>query len=44
VIEMVNQGDLPAAGFLKQEHIPLDRFLRTRNGRLYEATHGGSAR
>jgi saccharopine dehydrogenase (NAD+, L-lysine-forming) len=44
VIEMVNQGDLPATGFLKQEHIPLDSFLRTRNGRLYEATHGGSAR
>ena len=43
VIEMVNQGDLPATGFLKQEHIPLDPFLRTRNGRLYEATHGGSA-
>jgi len=43
VIEMVNQGDLPATGFLKQEHIPLDPFLRTRNGRLYEATHAGSA-
>jgi saccharopine dehydrogenase (NAD+, L-lysine-forming) len=44
VIEMVNQGDLPATGFLKQEHIPLDPFLRTRNGRLYEATHAGRAR
>jgi saccharopine dehydrogenase (NAD+, L-lysine-forming) len=43
VIEMVSQGDLPATGFLKQEHIPLDLFLRTRNGRLYEATRGGSA-
>jgi saccharopine dehydrogenase-like NADP-dependent oxidoreductase len=43
VIEMVNQGDLPATGFLKQESIPLDPFLRTRNGRHYEATHGGSA-
>ena len=43
VIELVNQGDLPATGFLKQEHIPLGRFLRTRNGRLYEATRAGSA-
>jgi saccharopine dehydrogenase-like NADP-dependent oxidoreductase len=37
VIEMVNRGDLPATGFLKQEHIPLKAFLRTRTGRLYEA-------
>jgi hypothetical protein len=43
VIEMVNQGDLPATGFLKQEHIPLEPFLRTRNGSLYEATRAGAA-
>jgi saccharopine dehydrogenase (NAD+, L-lysine-forming) len=37
VIEMVNRGDLPASGFLKQEQIPLEPFLRTRNGQLYQA-------
>ena len=44
VIEMVNRGDLPATGFLKQEHIPLEAFLRTRTGRLYEATPAAGAR
>ena len=43
VIEMVNRGDLPATGFLKQEHIPLDPFLRTRNGRLYKTARDGRA-
>lgn len=40
VIEMVNAGDLPAKGFLKQELIPLAPFLATKNGRLYEASGG----
>ncbi len=35
VIEMVSRGDLPDRGFIKQEHIPLEPFLRTRNGRLF---------
>jgi saccharopine dehydrogenase (NAD+, L-lysine-forming) len=35
VVEMVRGGQLPARGFLKQEEIPLDAFLRTRNGSLY---------
>lgn len=39
VIEMVSRGDLPHAGFLKQEHIPLGPFLKTRNGHLYETAH-----
>jgi saccharopine dehydrogenase (NAD+, L-lysine-forming) len=43
VIEMVNTGDLPAKGFLKQEQIPLAAFLRTRNGRLYERAQRGVA-
>jgi saccharopine dehydrogenase (NAD+, L-lysine-forming) len=43
VIEMVDQGDLPASGFLKQEQIPLDAFLQTRNGRLYETAQRGGA-
>ena len=40
VIEMVREGVLPTQGFLKQEEIPLARFLATRTGSLYGA--GGS--
>ena len=43
VIEMARSGALPASGFLKQETIPLERFLETRTGRLY-AEHGRSGR
>lgn len=35
VIEMVRDGTLPMSGFLKQEDIPLDKFLETRTGGLY---------
>jgi len=35
VVEMVNAGALPDHGFIKQEAVPLDAFLETRNGRLY---------
>jgi saccharopine dehydrogenase-like NADP-dependent oxidoreductase len=35
VIEMVRDDILPQKGFLKQEDIPLDAFLKTRTGRLY---------
>jgi len=41
VIEMVSRGDLPAKGFLKLELIPLEPFLATRNGSLYEAAQNG---
>ncbi|OQW99678.1 MAG: L-lysine dehydrogenase [Desulfobacteraceae bacterium A6] len=42
VVEMVNNGDLPAKGFLKQESISLDKFMKTMNGRLYDGKlHGG---
>jgi saccharopine dehydrogenase-like NADP-dependent oxidoreductase len=42
VIEMVNSGILPDKGFLKQEEIPLEEFLKTQNGRLYAGSeHGG---
>jgi saccharopine dehydrogenase-like NADP-dependent oxidoreductase len=41
VIEMVSRGDLPAKGFLKQELIPLEPFLVTRNGSLYETAREG---
>ena len=43
VIEMVSAGELPSKGFLKQELIPLEPFLKTRNGGLYEAALGGGA-
>jgi saccharopine dehydrogenase-like NADP-dependent oxidoreductase len=42
VIEIMRSGALPPAGFVKQETIPLERFLETRTGRLY-AEHGRSA-
>lgn len=42
VVELVNSGKLPDKGFLKQEDIPLEEFLKTRNGRLYAGKeHGG---
>ncbi|TCL72175.1 saccharopine dehydrogenase C-terminal domain-containing protein [Rhizobium sp. BK251] len=37
VIEMVRDGLLPASGFLHQEHIPLDMFLKTPTGSLFKA-------
>ncbi|MCV0425462.1 MAG: saccharopine dehydrogenase NADP-binding domain-containing protein [Roseibium sp.] len=35
VIEMVKEGTLPAQGFLKQEDVSLQAFLKTRNGARY---------
>jgi len=35
VVEMVSLGDLPQKGFVKQEEIPFDKFLKTTFGRLY---------
>ena len=35
VIEMVRDDILPQKGFLKQEEIPLEAFLKTWTGRLY---------
>jgi saccharopine dehydrogenase-like NADP-dependent oxidoreductase len=37
VIELVRDGVLPQHGFLKQEVIPLSKFLATSTGRLFEA-------
>jgi saccharopine dehydrogenase-like NADP-dependent oxidoreductase len=37
VIELVRDGVLPQRGFLKQEEIPLDKFLTTTTGRLFGA-------
>lgn len=39
VVELVSDGRLPQQGFLKQEDIPLDAFLQTLNGSIYEAAH-----
>lgn len=35
VVQMVSQGDLPAQGFLKQENIPLEKFLNTPTGSMF---------
>ncbi|MES2353413.1 MAG: saccharopine dehydrogenase C-terminal domain-containing protein [Pseudomonadota bacterium] len=35
VVELVRDGVLPQRGFLKQEEIPFDSFLGTKNGALY---------
>ena len=35
VIEMVDNGDLPKKGFIKQEEIPFDLFLKTENGQFF---------
>jgi saccharopine dehydrogenase-like NADP-dependent oxidoreductase len=44
VVEMVSNGSLPAKGFLKQEEIPLQAFLKTTNGRLYAGEPHGASR
>lgn len=42
VIELVSNGTLPDKGFLKQETVALEKFMATKNGRLYAGqTHGG---
>ena len=37
VVKMVKDGKLPGKGFIRQEEIPLDAFLRSETGRLFEA-------
>lgn len=39
VVEMVSNGTLPQQGFIKQEEIPFDSFLKTRNGGFYARAH-----
>lgn len=41
VIEMVRDGKLPQQGFLKQEEIPLERYLETRTGHYFQIGHRG---
>ncbi len=38
VVEMVDNGSLPSKGFIKQEEIPYDTFMKTENGGLYNHT------
>lgn len=38
VVEMVAAGQLITKGFLRQEDIPLDSFLKTKAGKLYNPT------
>ncbi len=43
IVEMAHNGSIAAKGFVKQEMIPLEEFLKTNNGRLYNRElHGGS--
>ncbi len=42
VVEMVRDGALPQRGFLKQEEIPFDAFLKTQNGAYYLKGEGRS--
>ena len=38
VVEMVNEGQLPDQGFIKQEEISLAPYLATANGSLYQSS------
>lgn len=43
IIEMAHNGSIPNKGFVKQETISLQEFLKTKNGRLYNSEpHGGT--
>jgi saccharopine dehydrogenase-like NADP-dependent oxidoreductase len=35
VVEMVHNGDLPSRGFIKQEEISYEKFIKTESGSLY---------
>lgn len=37
VVEMVSEGKLPQKGFIKQEDISLEEFLKTKTGSLYDS-------
>lgn len=39
VVEMVANGTLPNKGFIKQEEISYQDFIKTKNGSLYESQH-----
>ena len=37
VLDLLSEGSLPARGFVRQEDVPFDRFLRNRFGTIYAA-------
>ncbi len=39
VVELVTAKKLPQKGFVRQEDIPLEHFLKTKMGKLYAANH-----
>ena len=39
VLEMVADKKLPTQGFIKQEKIPLDAFLKTKAGKMYDESN-----
>jgi len=39
IVEMVADGALPQRGFVKQEEVPLESFLKTTTGKLYADNH-----
>jgi saccharopine dehydrogenase-like NADP-dependent oxidoreductase len=43
VVEMVRDGSLPGRGFIKQEEVPFDKFLATKNGGIYRNAESVSA-
>ena len=43
VVEMVSSGELPEKGLVRQENISLEKFLATRNGRLYDGRPHGTS-
>jgi saccharopine dehydrogenase-like NADP-dependent oxidoreductase len=43
VLDMLANGQLPQAGFVRQEDIPLEAFLGNRFGRFYAADGAASA-
>ncbi len=36
VVELVAEGKIPASGFIKQEEIPLNHFLNTSSGKMFQ--------
>ena len=43
VLDMLASGELPHSGFIRQEDIPLDRFLANRFGRYYAEPQSNNA-
>ena len=44
ILDLLSEGVLPSRGFVRQEDVPLDLFLRNRFGQIYAATPGNLSR